>query len=294
MGNSFIPDHSASLPLRHPQRARTGSFAQFRQETLALARRLFIQLGRRPSAFVGSIIQSLLWLMLFSALFAQAPRGTFGIEGGYIQFLAAGIIVFAAFGGALNAGVPLIFDREFGFLNRLLVAPLVSRTSIIFASALFIVSTTLVQAAAIGAVSFLMGAQFAGGLEGALIVALVVTLLVFGIAALSLGLAFVLPGHIEMLAAIFVINLPVIFASTALAPMSFMPLWLQLVASANPLTYAIEPIRHLFLHSNWSFSDPVLQAPWGSLSLIGCVLVLFAFDVVAIALVGGMLKRKLG
>lgn len=292
MANSLNPGNSASLTLDGTS-GGASALSQFRQETFALTRRLFILLGRRPSAFVGSVIQSLLWLLLFSALFAQAPKSTFGIEGGYIEFLAAGIIVFAAFGGALNAGVPLIFDREFGFLNRLLVAPLVSRTSIVVASALFIVSTTLVQAAIIGGVSFLMGAHFAGGLEGGLIVALVVTLLVFGIAALSMGLAFVLPGHIEMLAAVFVINLPLIFASTALAPMHFMPLWLQVVASLNPLTYAIEPIRHLFIHAQWSLGDAVLAAPWGTVNLLGCVLVLFGFDVVAFLLVGSVLKKKL-
>ena len=49
-------------------------------------------------------------------------------------------------------------------------------------------------------------------------------LLVFAVTALSLGLAFALPGHIELLAVIFVANLPLLFASTALAPLSFMPL----------------------------------------------------------------------
>ena len=53
------------------------------------------------------------------------------------NFWGAGIIVFTAFAGALNAGLPVMFDREFGFLNRLLVAPLASRFSIVLASALF-------------------------------------------------------------------------------------------------------------------------------------------------------------
>ena len=64
--------------------------------------------------------------------------------------------------------------------------------------------------------------------------------------AISLGLAFVLPGHIELIAVIFVLNLPLLFASTALAPISFMPYWLGWLASINPLTFAIEPIRSAY------------------------------------------------
>jgi ABC-2 type transport system permease protein len=77
------------------------------------------------------------------------PQGLFGESQNYGQFLGAGIIVFTAFGGALNAGLPVMFDREFGFLNRFLVAPLASRYSIVMASAIFIAAMSLVQTAAI-------------------------------------------------------------------------------------------------------------------------------------------------
>jgi ABC-2 type transport system permease protein len=107
---------------------------EFLQETLALARRLFIQLQRRPSTLVAGIIQPLIWLLLFGALFKNVPQGLFGSSQNYGQFLTAGILVFTAFSGALNAGLPVMFDREFGFLNRLLVAPLASRFSIEFAA----------------------------------------------------------------------------------------------------------------------------------------------------------------
>ena len=65
------------------------------------------------------------------------------------RFLGAGVIVFTAFSAALNAGLPVMFDREFGFLNRLLVAPLRSRYSIVLASVLYITSLSLVQSLAI-------------------------------------------------------------------------------------------------------------------------------------------------
>ena len=269
----------------------TSSFSEFVQETLALTKRLFIQLQRRPSTLIAGIIQPLMWLVLFGALFQNAPQGLFGNTSSYGQFLGAGVIVFTAFAGALNAGLPVMFDREFGFLNRLLVAPLASRFSIVAASAIYIIALSLIQAVTIVAASAFLGAGLPN-LVGLGIIGVIVFLLVLGVTALSLGLAFALPGHIELIAVIFVTNLPVLFASTALAPLSFMPGWLQVVASLNPLSYAIEPIRYLYTHSDWSLGSIVMQAPWTSVSFGGALLVLLAFDAVVLLAIQPLLRRR--
>ncbi len=264
----------------------------FLQETLAMTRRLFIQLQRRPSTLVAGIVQPLIWLVLFGALFQNVPAGLFGDSRNYGQFLGAGIIVFTAFGGALNAGLPVMFDREFGFLNRFLVAPLASRYSIVVASAIFIAALSLVQTTAILALSAVLGAGLPNPTGLALVLFIVMTL-VLGVTALSLGLSFALPGHIELIAVIFVTNLPLLFSSTALVPLDFMPGWLQVVASLNPLTYAIEPIRYVYLHSHWSLASSVFQAPFGNLSLGVCLVVLVSFCGAALALIQPLLKRRI-
>ncbi|MCL2933769.1 MAG: ABC transporter permease [Trichodesmium sp. MAG_R03] len=263
----------------------------FFQETLALTRRLFIQLKRRPSTLIAGIIQPLMWLILFGALFQNVPQGLFGESQNYGQFLGAGIIVFTAFAGALNAGLPVMFDREFGFLNRLLVAPLTSRFSIVLASAIFIVTLSFIQSAIIIAAGAFLGAGLPNIL-GLATIALIVLMLVLGVTGLSLGLAFALPGHIELLAVIFVTNLPLLFASTALAPLSFMPSWLQVVASLNPLSYAIEPIRYLYLHNDFSFGSVIMEAPFGDVSFGVALLVLLVFDVVTLVAIQPLLRRR--
>lgn len=268
------------------------SFGNFAQETAALTRRLFIQLQRRPTTLVAGVIQPLMWLILFGALFQNAPQGLFGESQNYGQFLGAGVIVFTAFAGALNAGLPVMFDREFGFLNRLLVAPLASRFSIVLASAIFIATLSMVQTGAIVTASAFLGAGLPG-VVGLALTAAIVLLLVVGVTALSLGLAFALPGHVELIAAIFVTNLPLLFASTALAPLAFMPNWLQWVASLNPLTYAIEPIRYLYLHSDWALNSVVMQAPFGNVTLGAALLVLLGFDTIAFLSIRGLLRRTL-
>jgi ABC-2 type transport system permease protein len=266
---------------------------EFIQETLALTKRLFIQLQRRPSTLIAGVVQPFMWLILFGALFYNAPVGLFGDDLNYAKFLAPGIIVFTAFSGALNAGLPIMFDREFGFLNRLLVAPLASRYSIVAASTLYIIALSLIQTAVIVAASSFLGAGLPT-IAGLGAITLIVFLIVIGVTGLSLGLAFALPGHIELIAVIFVTNLPLLFASTALAPLPFMADWLQIVASLNPLTYAIEPIRYLYLHPDWTLNSSVLQTPWSSINFAIVLLILLGFDALILLAIQPLLRRRFG
>ena len=288
MSQSVIPN---SLQPLGAESREDNLWAEFTQETLALTQRLFIQLQRRPTTLMAGIIQPLMWLILFGALFHNAPQGLFGGDVNYGQFLAPGVIVFTAFSGALNAGLPVMFDREFGFLNRLLVAPLSTRYSIVAASTIYIISLAFVQTGVIVGASAMLGAGLPG-IAGLSMIAAIVFLIVFGVTALSLGLAFALPGHIELIAVIFVTNLPLLFASTALAPLSFMTHWLQWIAALNPLTYAIEPIRYLYLHTAWGLGSPVMQAPWGELNLAVMLLVLVLFDGAVLTFIQPLLKRR--
>ena len=292
MSQSVTPAPAASAASPLAANLPAPGIPEFIQETAALTRRLFIQLQRRPTTLVAGVIQPLMWLILFGALFQNVPSGLFGESQNYGQFLGAGIIVFTAFAGALNAGLPVMFDREFGFLNRLLVAPLASRFSIVAASALFIAAMSLIQTTAIVVLSAFLGAGLPG-FGGLLLMTAIVLMLVFGVTALSLGLAFALPGHIELLAVIFITNLPLLFASTALVPLSFMPPWLQVVASLNPLSYAIEPIRYIYLHPDWSFSSIVMSAPFGDISLGLALGLLLAFSVAALATIRPLISRRI-
>jgi ABC-2 type transport system permease protein len=269
----------------------SSALAEISQETLALTRRLFVQLARRPSTLVAGVLQPLIWLILFGALFAKAPDGLLPGGVSYGRFLGAGVIVFTAFSGALNAGLPVMFDREFGFLNRLLVAPLRSRSSIVLASVLYITALSLLQSLAIMATAALLGYGWPGA-GGLLLVLVTLLLLVFAVTALSLGLAFALPGHIELIAVIFVANLPLLFASTALAPLSFMPTWLGWLAALNPLTFAIEPIRAAY-GGELSLSAVVLEAPYGSLNTATCLGVLTALALGLFLAIRPLLDRKL-
>lgn len=228
----------------------------FLQEILSLTKRLLLQSARRPSHLIAGIIQPLLWLLLFGALFKNIPLNFFDAAIEYHTFLNCGILVFTCFTGSLNAGLPLIFDREFGFLNRLLVVPIISKNSILFATMLFIISITMLQNIVILGCSLksFTNILYTNRLCFLVTISILITIIT---SSISLSFAFILPGHIEFLAFILIINLPTLFTSTALAPLYFMPYWLQILAKLNILTYAIEAIR--FINSNKTFNSTIIE-----------------------------------
>nr|YP_010728919.1 ABC-2 type transporter [Lithothamnion corallioides]WEA77124.1 ABC-2 type transporter [Lithothamnion corallioides] len=263
----------------------------FLQEISSLVRRLIIQTQRRPSSLISGIIQPLLWLILFGALFQNAPVGLFTLEIKYGQFLSSGIIIFTSFTGSLNAGLPLIFDREFGFLNRILVSPIISKDTLLWSSSLFITTITMLQTFTIVLCSFSL---FNYNLNNnrLYLLTFITLLITSSISSISIGLAFILPGHIEFLALMLIINLPMLFSSTALAPLSFMPYWLQIIASLNPLTYGIESIRFISMVQNWDYTSTVIKTIWIKLTLIQILFVLIILTAISFISIKTIISDK--
>nr|YP_009294162.1 ABC-2 type transporter [Hildenbrandia rubra]AOM67404.1 ABC-2 type transporter [Hildenbrandia rubra] len=286
--------HSQYKSILSPRRHILETFSSIRfvtQELHALNFRLMLQSWRQPSQLVAGILQPMLWLVLFGALFQNAPINLFSSNTKYGQFLSAGIVIFTAFTGSLNAGLSLMFDREFGFLNRLIVAPLVSKESIIYSSTIFISISSLTQVVFIICASIFLGNTTVNS-SALLLIALIVFLITLGVTILSLSLAFILPGHIELLAFILLTNLPFLFSSTALAPLSFMPSWMQIIASLNPLSYAIETIRFVYQNHTYNLQSHIIETTWGSLVLQEVILLLVLIDIFGIYIMKRFLLSK--
>lgn len=264
----------------------------FIQEIIYLTNRLFVQAIRRPASIISGLIQPLLWLILFGALFKNIPFNLFNLENEYSQFLSCGIIIFTCFTGSLNAGLPLVFDREFGFLNRLLVTPLISRNSIILATILFTVCITMLQNLIILICSLQSFTQSLNlyKLQLIIYISLLITII---ISSISLGLAFILPGHIEFLAFILIINLPMLFASTALAPLYFMPYWLQIISKLNILTYAIETIRFITSTTHNYYNLSIIDAFGINLNLYHIFILLIFINLLSTITVTHLINKKL-
>lgn len=265
---------------------------QMLQEIKALTNRFFIQSSRRLSFIISGTIQPLLWLLLFGAIFQRVTILHFEQQIRYIDFLSAGILVFTAFTSALNAGLPIMFDREFGFFNRILVAPMTSRFSILAAASSYIICITILQIIVMFLFIFAKGSFFASTHLIPVFITILI-LLISSVTIFSIVISFILPGHIELLALTLLINLPVLFSSTALAPLNAMPIWLQTIAGFNPLTYAIEALRYIYLDPNCTISDKVFHTIFGQLSLFQILIYYLCLNVLLLVISNKFFYAKL-
>jgi ABC-2 type transport system permease protein len=236
----------------------------FWQETRVQTWRWFLHSKRRPIVVISGLMQPIIWMTLFVLVLQDSMKEAVGAD--YLGFVTPGALLFTAFNASLNAGVPVLFDREMGFLDRIRAAPLVDRFSIVLSSAIHISVMTLLQCLVIVAATAVLGVTFAGGFGGALVGLLALVLVIFGFTSVSLGLAFQFKRHFEMLAVIMIVTLPMIFLSSAFAPLDKLPDWLRTAVVFNPVTMAIEPLRLVYTDAAWTMTTPLADTAIGVLN----------------------------
>jgi ABC-2 type transport system permease protein len=200
--------------------------------------------ARVPIIWVMSLVQPLIWLLLFGQLF----RNIVNIPGfpteNYLAFLAPGIIVMTSLFGATFSGMGTLVDIDLGYLDKMLVTP-VNRNAIILGRMGGDVLRVVVQAIIIVLIALAMGVGFATGFAGFFTAIAIVALMVIGFAGLSNILALRIREHQSFMMVINFLTLPLMFMSSAMMPREMLPNWLQTVAEYNPVTYAADGIRTL-------------------------------------------------
>jgi ABC-2 type transport system permease protein len=184
----------------------------------------------------------------FGFLFQRFDPGELGKLGElrYLDFLVPGICAMTVLFGASQSGIGWIRDFQTGFLARLLGTPS-SPGSLLGGKILADVLRLLAQATAVLALALLLGARLHFGpalLPG------VLGLLLFATAFSSLSCAIALRARAQeaMAAFVHVVNMPLLFTSTALVPSRQMPDWLSGLARWNPLSHAVDGLRGALLH----------------------------------------------
>lgn len=253
--------------------------SHYLQESAALMMRWFKRLSRAPMSIAFSLVQPVLWLLLFGNLFQKATVMPGFQAANYITFMVAGVIVMTVLNDSLFGGVELLFDKENGFLERLLATPM-SRSTLIVSRFAFVMTVTTMQSLIILGLAALLGVRLATGLPGVAMILVIGMLFGLGLIAISLSLAFTMGGHGDFFSLIGFITLPLIFLSSALAPLQAMPGWMQALASLNPMTYTIDAVRALILEG-WA---------WGT--ILRVVAILIVFDAVCLVIGSRVLRLK--
>lgn len=228
---------------------------QYWQEVSALTMRWVRRLSREKFSMLFTLVQPMLfWLIFFGNLFQRAADTQVVQAPNYISFLAAGVVVMTVLNNGLAGGVDLLFDKENGFLERLMSTP-IHRTSVIVSRFLFVMGITSMQVLVILGVAWLFGVRPATGLAGVAMILLIGMAFGVGLTAISMAMAFSVKSHGDFFSVLGFLSLPMIFLSSALVPLAAMPSWMGFMAQFNPMTWAIDAVRPLIL-SGWSEALP--------------------------------------
>ena len=245
---SAVRERSAARPGRASAEAR----GRWAQEVMALARRWWIELLRERLNLVLSIAQPAFWLVFFGAGVERAIDAEVIGTDDYVGFMLAGIITFTIVGNGVSGAMPLLWDKETGYLDRLMSMP-IARSTVIVSRFVFQVAQQSAQILLVVLVALVLGVRIAAGPLGLLVILVAAALLTMSVTAAFSALAYAVPQHGTFFAIAGFVTLPLLFMSNAFVPLDAMPGWMAVIARLNPLSYAIEAMRTLVIRG-WAAS----------------------------------------
>jgi ABC-2 type transport system permease protein len=202
-----------------------------------------IRVFARQPAYLGmTIVQPIIWLLLFGALFKAVTQIPGFHDGSYINFLTPGVVVMLAVFSAGWTGMGFIEDINGGVMDRMLTAP-VWRGALNVGTIAYGAATVVIQTIVIVLLALALGADYRGGLGGVLLLILVAALLAAAVASLSNGLAVLARQRETLIGAVTFVQLPLTFLSAALMQQSLVPGWIQTASKFNPVNWAVEASR---------------------------------------------------
>lgn len=239
--------------------------------------REFIKFVRERGRLLSTLARPLLWLFLVGGGLSKLVSPDIGVP--YIQFIFPGIIGMTILFSSIFSSISIVWDREFGFMKEMLVAP-VSRFSIVIGKAL---SGTLVST--IQALIILLVFPFIGlslGFQQIFFMLCISALLAFCLSALGILIASFYDSFESFSVIINFIVMPMFFLSGAMYPVKLLPPAVAIFAKINPLTYGIDALKYMifpeagFLTHDFPLIFDIVAIV--AASIIFTILAAFVFD----------------
>lgn len=223
---------------------------EFAGEVRSIAGRWIRKTLRRPPFLFFSLVQPIVWFVLFTAAFSRISDipgfGTSTGTNSYLTFFSGAVIIQTVLASAMQSGVGFVTDMESGFLDKLKVAP-IHRSSILLGKLLSDGARILLQTFVILLLAFVLGVGIATGFLGlALLFALA---LAFGIAwsGISTFIALTTRNSESTLMISILTTFPLLFLSTAVMPKALLSENVQTIAIYNPITYIADGLHKLII-----------------------------------------------
>jgi ABC-2 type transport system permease protein len=249
---------------------------------------------RNPFVLVVSLVQPIIFLLLFTEVFGQIAGGAINRGGGagisYETYLVPAIAIQVALAAAITSGIGLVNDIENGMFEKVLVSPM-NRTAVFLGKTLAEVFRIAVQIAIILGLGVLLGAEIATGIVGALGIVVVGVVFSLWFLALSNSLAVLTRDQESTIIAANLLQFPLLFLSSAFLPLDALPNWIQTFATYNPVTYGVDAARSLMLDRDVMTVVEVTAFDGAMNGVVPGLAVLLALDVALGAMAVFLLSR---
>jgi len=205
-----------------------------------------LRFWRDRMRMIGSIMFPLLFLFVFGSGLSSR-MGAFGQGIDFSQFMFPGIIGMTVLMSSFMGGVSLVWDREFGFLKEVLIAP-ISRASVALGKMFGSATIALLQGMIIMLFSPLIGVSLSA--ETILMLLPLMFLLACAMGSFGILLATRIRSMQAFQAVMQMLMFPMMFLSGIFFPVQGLPAWMNVLVKINPATYGIAPIRQIMLGSS--------------------------------------------
>jgi ABC-2 type transport system permease protein len=237
---------------------------------------------RDRARLVSSLGQPLLFLIVFgSGLTASLGAGLTKELGevSYVRFLFPGIVAMAVLFTAVFSAISVVWDREFGFLREVLVAPL-SRAAVVLGKALGGSTVAMFQ----GAILLILAPILGVSLDPLLVLKLLVLMFLTAFALTSMGI--LIAARLQSMEAFQMIMnfliMPMFFLSGAFFPLKGLPGWMSVITRLDPVAYGVDPMRRLLLGADLAPGIRIVSHHLGTVE-DGLILAIFAFVMMILA-----------
>lgn len=238
------------------------------RDTWLMFVRYLVIFVRNPAWVVIGVLQPVLYLVLFAPLLKSLVSIPGFPPGGAYNVFVPGLLIQLGLFGASGVGFGLIAELRAGVIERFRVTP-VSRFALLLGRALRDILTLLIQSLILILLAIPFGLR--PTLSGVLVMLGLVALIGLGMASLAYAAALALKDEDSYAPLVFTLSLPLLLLSGVLLPLQLAPDWLQHVAQANPLSYAVTAARDVFNGSGGSPDVAKGLAIMAGVALIGIV-----------------------
>ncbi len=194
---------------------------------------------RQPAYAAITLIQPIVWLLIFGQLFKSVTQiPGFAAGGSYLEFLTPGVIVMTTLFSSGWAGTVYIEDMNRGVMDRMLASP-VSRGAVMIGTLAYQAITTVIQTLVVLVIAYACGARYDNLIGGGLMTLLGAALLSVVFASLSNAVALLVRQQEALIGISQFLSLPLPFLSSALINTQLSPGWVRHIARYNPVDWVV-------------------------------------------------------